>query len=118
MRVRQEFVLKWKKLSRVGMFYNFADLLSMAFLVVGDEILPLVEIQIAEKRMRCAVNAEIPIAICFQKVSRQFSRGGERRDELVFVSDEFGLRMDGRFHAEQAPGRNPNWKMQTLMQRH
>jgi hypothetical protein len=59
----------------------------MTFFVVSDEMMPLVEIQIAEKRMRSAVQTEISIAICFQKVSRQFARGGERRDELVFVSD-------------------------------
>jgi len=59
----------------------------MTFFVVSDEMMPLVEIQIAEKRMRSAVQTEISSAICFQKVSRQFARGGERRDEHVFVAD-------------------------------
>ncbi len=66
----------------------------MTFFVVSDEKMPLVEIQIAEKRMRSAVQTEISVAICFQKVSRQFARGSERSNEHSFVANQFGLQRD------------------------
>ena len=86
--------------------------------MVRDELIPIVEIDAAEQRMRSAICTEIAVAVGFEKIDGHFARGGEHFDVFGFVFEKFLLHLKRRFDLEQTIARNPHGKVNSLKKRH